>query len=63
MMDVETKKTAAGDAIQNVNTAESVQFEKPNDAESATLRRVPDKMPKLALLILAVEVRVLSQYS
>jgi hypothetical protein len=55
-MDIETKKTTGGDDIQNVHTADSVQFEKISDVDSATLRRVPDKMPKLALLILAVEV-------
>ncbi|KAL2212060.1 POT family protein [Sarocladium strictum] len=54
-MDIETKKTTGGDDIQNVHTADSVQFEKISDVDSATLRRVPDKMPKLALLILAVE--------
>ncbi|KAH8171107.1 POT family protein [Sarocladium implicatum] len=54
-MDIGTDKTPGGDAIQNVNTAESVQLEKPSDAESLALRRVPDKMPKLALLILLGE--------
>lgn len=50
-------KTTGGDAIQNVHTAESEQNEKISEHDSATLRRIPDKMPKLALLILAVEVR------
>ena len=66
VMDVETKKTTTGgDTIQNVHTADSGQFEKISDADSVNLRRVPDSMPKLALLILAVEVRraISSTYS
>ena len=32
------------------------------DSDFMTLRRVPDKLPKIALLILAVEVRLKGQH-
>lgn len=39
------------------DAADIAEDVKPTDSQPTVLRRIPDKMPKLALLILVVEVR------
>lgn len=55
-MDIETQHTD----LDRHDTAEEKIPEA--DSEWSTLRRVPDKLPKIALLILAVEVGALLLY-
>lgn len=52
-MDIETQHT---DLDRHDTTEEKIP---ESDSEWSILRRVPDKLPKIALLILAVEVGVL----